>query len=296
MQRKFLALYFSLLIHSTIAQHITVTGGFSEDSLEVGLPVHFWLYAQYPANLDIVFPDSNYNFSPYELTDKTYFPSKLVGDMLIDSAVYQLQSFEIDPVQYLKLPVFLHKARDTTRLYTLEDSIILKELAPFVTDTTQMRTNTLYQKVNKQFNSPLFLILGAVIAFLVVLFAILFGGRIRRAFLLRKMKKEYIRFSDEFTILLREIKSNAGPDPLEDALYRWKKYMERLEKIPYAKWTTSEILAAENNGELKAPLKAIDRAVYGGHAHDHIYKALQSLEDFTQHRYNQKIESIKHAK
>ena len=93
------------LIFSSIlsAQEVKVDGGFVEDSLLIGQDVNFWITATYPVDLEMVFPDSIYNFSPFEFSSKTYFPTRTVDGAAFDSTVYTIQSFEIDLVQYLAL-------------------------------------------------------------------------------------------------------------------------------------------------------------------------------------------------
>lgn len=66
-----IALFF---VWQTNAQGVRVENGFLNDSVKVGQPVQFYLTARYPAHLDIIFPDSTYNFSPFELLQKNISP------------------------------------------------------------------------------------------------------------------------------------------------------------------------------------------------------------------------------
>ncbi|MEQ9007832.1 MAG: hypothetical protein RLP12_08110, partial [Ekhidna sp.] len=95
------------------AQEISVQGGFLEDSLLIGQDVNFWMSATYPPDMEMVFPDSLYSFSPFEFSDKTYFVTQIRGDLAFDSTVYTIQSYEIDKVQYLKLPAVVLNGRDS---------------------------------------------------------------------------------------------------------------------------------------------------------------------------------------
>ncbi len=104
-------------------QEISVKGGFLEDSLLIGQNVNFWMSATYPPSLEMVFPDSLYSFNPYEISGKQFFETRVVDGLAYDSTVYTLQSFEIDKVQYLKLPAIILNEGDSTIIETRLDSI-----------------------------------------------------------------------------------------------------------------------------------------------------------------------------
>ena len=64
-----LLMLFVLLAQS---QEIKINGGFIEDSLQLGSTVHYWVTAQYPMEIEVLFADSTYNFSPFEYADKFF--------------------------------------------------------------------------------------------------------------------------------------------------------------------------------------------------------------------------------
>ncbi|MEM9340510.1 MAG: hypothetical protein AAGA66_17380 [Bacteroidota bacterium] len=242
------------------------------------------------------FPDSNASFFPFEYAAKRFFPTKVINELAYDSTIYLLQSFEIDPVQYLSLTATILDGEDSTVIKTPIDSIYLRALAPVVSDTTQLLTNADYISVTRAFNySLLYIILGAVLILLVVL-ALVFGKKILKYFKLRKLRKEYETFSQMLTAFIRELKKRPDPDTAEYALNTWKKYQEKLEQFPFTKLTTREILVKEVNQELEKPLKSIDRLIYGKRDTETVYQDFQQIEDFTQHRYNKKVDEIKHGK
>lgn len=213
----------------------------------------------------------------------------------MDSAVYTLQSYEIDKVQRLGLPAFLLKNGDTTLLRAPLDSILLFELVKEVSDTTKLKENLAYQDVPTQFNFPLlWIILGALLVIgLIVFFA--FGKKIRKAFKLRKIKKEYEAFSNRLTAYIRQLKEQPQREVAEEAISDWKRFLEKLENKPYTKLTTKEIVALGYTKELAETLKNIDRSVYGRAHNDALYKEFQAVEDFTQHRYSIIKDQIKNG-
>ncbi|MEO9481813.1 MAG: hypothetical protein ABJG47_00115 [Ekhidna sp.] len=278
------------------AQEVAVRGGFLEDSLVIGQNVNFWISATYPPSQEMVFPDSLYAFTPFEISGKKFFPTEIRNNLAYDSTIYTLQSFEIDKVQYLKLPATILTGGDSTIIETSLDSIFLTELAPVVTDTTTLKTNLDYQLVDTEFNYPLmYYILGGVIILTIVLLLI-FGKRIIKWFKLRRLRGQYEQFSEVFSGYIKRLSVDPDPDLAEKALVLWKRYQQRLDKIPFSVFTTKEILRQDFTQELEEPLKSVDRVVYGKRVQENVFQDFQQIEDFTQHRYAKKIEEIKDGK
>lgn len=287
-----LFLIFSLQVSS---QEISVNGGFVEDSLLIGQDVNFWVSASYPASLEMVFPDSNFIFSPFEFSAKKYFPTESTGDLAYDSTVYTIQSYEIDLVQYLQLPTVILNGEDSTVINTPLDSIFFTELAPMVSDTTQLIANTNYSLVGTQFNYPLFYYLIGGLVLISIVLLLIFGKKIIRFFKLRKLRKEYENFSGQLAEYIGKMKDNPESTMVEKALVFWKKYQEKLDKYPFTKLTTKEILKNTEAKELEKPLMSIDRLVYGKRPTEAVFQDFQQIEDFTQYRYNKKVEEIKNG-
>ena len=279
----------------SLAQEIEVKGGFVQDSLKIGLNVEYWMTAKYPAEMDLFLPDSNYNFSPYEFGGREYFETLSDSTRAIDSVVYSLQSFEIEKVQYLELPATLILNNDSSRIFTPKDSIFLVELVPVATDTTAMIANTNYQKVNREFNSPFVMILIGSLVFIGLVVLLVFGKKIRRSFLLKRMANSHERFLRELSDQIELLKNNGTPDLAESALGVWKNYQEKIEKQPFTKLTSKEMVTYDFAKELKNPLREIDRCVYGKLQSNTVYQDFQHLEGFSENRYNHHIDRIKHG-
>lgn len=295
-QGKLISLFLLFISLQASAQQIEVKGGFVEDSLVIGQEINFWISATYPATMEMVFPDSNHNFSPFEFADKTYFPTELQGELAFDSTIYTLQSFEIDPVQYLQLNAIILSKEDSIGFETPLDSIYLTELAPIVTDTTTLKTNLDYQAVNRQFNFPLlYYVIGGLVLVIVVLLLV-FGKRMLRYLKVKKLERDYRTFSEAFGQYVNHLKNSPEPATAEKALSIWKKYQQRLDKVAFSSFTTKEILALEFTQELKDPLKSIDRVVYGKRVQDNVYQDFQQIEDFTDERFQKKVAEIRYGK
>ena len=285
----------ALVFGMSQAQEIRVKGGFIQDSLKIGMNVEYWMSARYPSNLDLLLPDSNFNFSPYEFGGRKFFETTADSTIAFDSVVYSLQSFEIDKVQFLQLPATIIQESDSSLLFTDTDSIYLIELVPVATDTTALIANTDYQKVKRAFNSPLAMIIVGTLLLVAIIVLIVFGKKIRRHFKLKRMAKSHATFIDKMASLVEQLKKEGTPPIAENALTEWKSYMEKLEKKPFTKLTSKELTQMSFAQELKDPLKAIDRCVYGKISSDTVYQDFQHLEDFTVNRYQHLVECIKHG-
>lgn len=266
----FIAIVFSLIAtNNAYSQDVKVTAGFVKDSIQIGEPVGYYLAASYPQALNVLFPDSTFNFAPFEFNRKTYSPTVTSNGISYDSVVYYLSTFEIDSVQYLNLPVFVTTARDCTAYTSLKDSIQLIESIKTLPDTVEaqklpLKTSTLYEKVFTQFNYIVLMIaVGVLVVGAIVAWAF-FGKKIIQYFKVRELKKKYNKFAAEFNEQLNQLTEAFSPELAEQTVLTWKKYMEGLSKIPYTKYTTPEIRKAFSENTVGLSLASIDRMTYGG--------------------------------
>ena len=281
-----------------LAQDVTVRSGFFLDSLKIGDQTGFYLAAKYPSNLNIIFPDSTYNFTPFEYERKRYFPTQTTQGQSYDSVVYYLSTFEVDRVQTLSLPVFQLNPQDCTKFASPPDTILLTELVKNLPDTLTaenlpLRVNTIYENVSYLFNYPVLIISIAVllVGSLIVWFA--FGKKIIRHFRLKKMLKAHQKFLDSYSAQIDAVKTAFSSVTTESALSLWKKYMENLEARPYTKLTTRETMQLENNDVLGRNLHVIDGAIYGHNTA--VVESLENLKLFADQRFSKKLEEVKHG-
>lgn len=285
---------------NTHGQEIKPQGQFLEDSIQIGIPVAFSLTVRYPREMDVVFPDSLYNFAPYELHRKVYFPTQSDSISSYDSAIYYLTSFEVDKVQQLKLPVYVLHGGDSTEVFTSTEEIYLQELVTELPDSVALEAlplveNTTYKNVELQFNYIYLAIgLSALVILAVVVFLI-FGERISKYFALGKLKRAHKEFISRFEEKALDDRLDT-PTKSEQALALWKRYMESLDQRPYIQLTTREIIARNPYAELEKSLKTLDRIMYSGQRDtNEIYSELNVLKQYSQERYNSKVEEIKNG-
>lgn len=292
--KRVVFMVFILVSNLVLGQEVKIKGGFLEDSLGIGTEIHYWLVASYPSQIELILPDSNYSYDPYDFLSLEYSNTTLVEKSAYDSVVYTLQSFDIDPVQYFQAKAIIID-QDSFEISSNIDSIYFQELVSVVSDTTLLKTNLSYAFVEQEFNYPLlWLILLALVVVLMVL-ALIFGRKIQRHFKVKRLKSDYNIFSTTISNAIRKLQEKPNPDIAENALIEWKKYLEKLEKHPYTKYTTKEILSFDSNQELKDTLKVIDRTVYGKVEQEEVFKSFQDIEDFTQHRYSMMLDHIKNG-
>ena len=297
--KSLLPVLFFVVFHAH-GQQIKPKGQFLGDSIKIGVPIPYSLSVKYPRELDVVFPDSLYNYAPYELDHKVYFPTKSDSTHSYDSAVYYLTSFEIDSVQQLKLPVFVLHGKDSTPVYAENDAVILQQMVSEIPDSVAVEAaplieNTTYKAVNLQFNYPYFIIGAIILVFIIILFFLLFGKNIRRHFKLKKLRKANDKFIEQYDALVLSEKEPAK-EKAEKVLVLWKKYLERLETKPYTQLTTKEIIQYYKPESIADALKTIDRLIYSNQSvNGEMMAKYTALKIYSQERYESKVKEVNHG-
>lgn len=279
------------------AQEIEIHGRFEMDSAQIGKPIFFSLTARYPAKKNLLFPDSTYSFSPFEWSGKKYTVTQTLNGISYDSVTYILNTYEIDSVQFLKLPVFVVEAKDCTQIFSRTDTLFLKRSVTFVPDSLSidklpLKANTTYLPVGWQLNY----LIGGIVAVLLtatgVLVWILFGKKIRRYFALKRLTKNYKGFLEKYDHSVDRLSANFSPSAAEATLVLWKKYLESLKARPYTKFTSKEIREIEQNEALGTALSSIDRMIYGNirdsatpfyHLKDYVYQQFEKKKTELMH-------------
>jgi len=278
--------------------NVKVTGGFIEDSLYIGKPIRFYLTAHYPEALDIVFPDSAYDYKPFEYDSKRYVPTSTEDGISYDSVIYSISTFEIDRQQYLSLPVFQLLNKDTVTYRSAQDTILVTQLVNFKVDTIAidklpMRASTAYHDVPGQFNYPVFIAAMAALLVIIAVVWFVFGKKIRRHFRIRNMVAAHRKFQESYARELTALQNAFSSVSTEAALAHWKLYMEQLEARPYTKLTTREARNFFQDDRLIKNLQTIDGAIYGHTAN--VIEPLESLKAVADQRFHSKLQEIKHG-
>lgn len=299
-----LLVFFALLglsAGTVCAQALKPSGSFTRDTVKIGQPIEYILTFRYPAELEVVFPDEDHSFLPLEYIDRNFIPTRTDSTTSFDSVIYTLMTFELDSIQTLAMPVYVIGAdregnADSTSIYTDIDSVYLQQLISELPDSLALKENKAYLDVPLQFNYP-YLLIGIFILLVILLFVYLvFGDKIRKQWRLRRLRKDYLRFKERFDQSVIHLKESPDKDRSEQTLVVWKQYMERLERAPYTKMTTKEIVKLPHEQPLVEDLKAIDRSIYGHHLNGELIGHFEHLEKHTHQRYEQRYRDIKHGR
>ncbi|MCW5912776.1 MAG: hypothetical protein KIT62_17025 [Cyclobacteriaceae bacterium] len=295
---RVLFILFLFAVYAAPGQEVKVRGGFEGDTVRLGLPIRYTVTAQYPSRYQVLFPDSTFNFAPFEFKSKKYVPTKTLNNLSYDSVVYTLVSFEIDSLQILSLPVFQVQKRDSLVYHTDADTVFFSAMVENIPDSLAinqlpLKTNTAYNKVSWILNYPVLLIIGGILLVVAILVWIVFGKRIRKHFVLKRLMKKHNTFITLFDQAVEKLSQTFSPDMAERSITLWKKYMEELSDRPYTKYTSKEIRELEK-GELTQALQAVDRMIYARLQPESL-SAFEQLKIFTVNRFNQKLQEVKHG-
>lgn len=278
-----------------MAQSIEPKGEFFQSETKIGEELQFALSVKYDRSLNILFPDSLYKFGSFEYNSREYFITKTDSAFSYDSVVYHLSTFEIDSIQYLQLPVYVVNNEDSLAVFSNIDSVMLIQVVTEIPENPEMKENTDLVKIKKQFNYPYLLIGLGVLGVLGLIVLLFFGKQILRSWKIFRMQRAHKKFIEKFFSLMRDATSNNPSNSPEHVLAFWKRYLEKLEKLPISKLTTKEILVLHNQSELKNNLRIIDRSIYGGEKGNDLFASFDYLMRFSVEVYNEKVQEIKNT-
>lgn len=293
----FISLLLILCSNAITAQQVKVQGGFMADSLRIGDEVFFYLSAHSNKKDQVIFPDSTFDYAPFELLDKEYFATRTRDSTSIDSAVYHLATFEVDEIQALRLPVFRISARDSTAYFTQLDSInvqmVVKDLPEQISADLPVRATIGYQQVPLRFNYPILIIGFTLLLVLAAVTWFTFGESIQRHYRIKRMKRSHAQFVEAFNSKLNVLSTRFSRSDAEDALGLWKRYMEGLNQVPYTRLTTPELQKTGTDKPVIRSLQQLDAAIYG--YGENVRDAFSELRNYTEARFARKINEEKNG-
>jgi len=278
------------------AQEIKPKGYFLRDSIKIGEEIGYALSVKYPKEYQIIYPDSTFDYGSFEFYSKTFFDTKVDNTYALDSVVYNVSTFEIDPILGLQLPIYILNGPDSIEIFSNSDSVILVQYITQVPDSLQLVKNVDYHPVTYDLNYPYLLISAGILIVLIIAALLLFGGKIRTKIKRYRLRKDFEKFSLNLEKGINNIRQNpADKSLIEEVLVVWKKYMEGLENKPFTKYTSKEISRVGYGEKLDIVLKSIDRAIYSNIDIEEIHKNFERLEDFTTDIYLGKIKALKNG-
>jgi hypothetical protein len=250
-----------LLIIDCNAQKSLPQGKFLTDSVELGRPFNYALSYHHAPSDEVFFPDTTYNFYPFEIVGREYSPTRTVNNNSLDSVIYTLVTFDITKTQKLNLPVYILSKRDCTAVFSLSDSVFLKEMIKTSVDSLSLKTDIKLLPLSPQLNYlQIMAYLLGILGFMGLIYAF-FGRFIRKEYRLFMFGRKHKDFVSNYK---RYTRSTLDETTIGNALVLWKKHLEWLEKRPYSSYTSKEIITRLPNERLEEALREVDTAIYGG--------------------------------
>lgn len=289
--RIFISFLF-IISFKSIGQEIKVEGNFIEDSIQIGNIVSYNLNVSYPNNIEVLLPDSNYNYSPFEYINKSY--SSTINDSIYnyDEVNYKFTSFNLDSIQFLKLPVFIINSKDSLIMYSNTDSIFLMEFIKELSDSLNVKSNTKFSFVGLAIDYTFITKITSFLILFLITFYLLFRKKINKYFKIRIAKKEYNTFINKIEKLNDEIQNDFKIEKIELFLLLWKRYNEKVSKYPYSSLTTSEIIHLGIVNDIKENLNSLDNTIYGNKKMNDFKKNFIMLKKHSTKIFNNKLKEI----
>lgn len=266
---------------------------FLSDSFKLGQHLQLSMSFEHKPTAELLFPDSSYDFSPFEFVKKEYFPTKTKKNSSKDSVVYTLMAFELESQLALSLPVFMFQDGDTTRLYSDEAIIKLKEEITNVTQKDSLRVDTRFLAMNSKLNYPYIGIGLLVLVCIGLVIFIFFRKKLIAQYKLYFLQKDFQKFSVDYAKITFEYHRNQSVSLLEEQLSLWKKYIGKLDRKPYPSFTTKELAKIFNQNEITSSLQNYDRAIYGGFIKEDMTNSIHYLEASAKLKFEKKQNELR---
>lgn len=276
---------------SSFAQSVQVDGYFTQDSARLGERVGFVLKAKYPESSQVVFPDSAYDFSPLILLEKKTFISQTAEGVTLDSAIYFVSNFSLDPSIFLSLPVYELSRYDSVTYFSTEAELKLKLTLDSIPEQPVFQENNVYQPLEKNFNWLLASLIAGAVILLLGGFALLFAKRIKAIFKKNREKIRWMQFERKWKKLSDLLAQNPALELADEVIGLWKGYLESITDQPYQEWTSSEIAEALEDREIFAALRSIDMIIYAG-KEAKTSEATDYLLEVAKNKYKEKLTQI----
>lgn len=253
-----------LLPLGTFAQQVEVNAYFLKDSARLGERVGYVLKVKHPEASQLIFPDSTYDFSPFVLLEKQTFISSTQEGVTLDSSIYFLSNFSLEPRAYLTLPVYELIRYDSITHFPGEAGIHLKLQLDSIPEEPVFKENNVYQPLEKKMNWIFVsLVILAILAVLVVVYLI-FAKRIQKVWRDYREKRRWSQFERKWKIKISQLENSPSIALADEVIGWWKTYMESVTGLPIREWTSSEISENLQDKKVLESLRSIDMIIYAG--------------------------------
>lgn len=278
--KKLLFISFVLTTNAVIGQEEEQKlpyGRFNTDSIMLGQEIQYTLRYEHSPEEEVLFPDSTYNFTPFELLDKEYFSTRTLNNISVDCVIYTLSTYDIDSVYELGLPVWRIQQGEKDSVLANLDGLFFKDIIPVLPDSAQLYATVDYMPVHQEFNYPYLMIFIGVLIVLALIVVIGFGGKIKEYYRKKKLLSRYDQFLQSYTF---HIEGEMSVSNIEESVVLWKSFMASVIGIPMQAMTSKEAGNALHSKELEGQLKILDRVIYAGQGIEEAQSVLQELKEW----------------
>jgi len=278
------------------AKYPRPVGKFKPDTANVAAPLSYVLTVRRPLSAQVIYPDSLYDFSPFELRSQRWFPTRTLQDSLVlDSAVFELQVFSSAPALEFALPVFYILPGGDSLPVFASLATLHQRVPKTVVKADSLAASSQTFAVSEQFNYP-YWILGITLAVSLLGVANAFLGKpAQRYFKLWIERQRHRAFIRTYDRLVAQVRMRGAKGPLEKALNLWKAYIERVEEIPYTTYTTKDFGESLPDPALTKSLQSLDKYIYGGFEPNEAPAAYAVLRRMAIRIYAQKSQELRHG-
>ncbi|NMM48605.1 hypothetical protein [Marinigracilibium pacificum] len=285
-------LFFFLTTSSILAQDITYEAYFRSDSVKAGMPLEYVLNVQYPKEIDVLLPDTTFNFGDFLLTGRKFAPTYSDSIFSYDSVVYELTSFSIEKIQTLSLPIKYYTESDSGELNTNTDTLYFVEYIPVVSDTLQVKENTAFQPLEKLINYPILTLVVIFVIVVIIILIIVLARPLKIALKKWRLKRKYNRIRNSF-----EKQEVNNRHDASKKLALWKRLLEVPTDIPVPALTTDEIIKFSDTSQIETELRSIDRYIYSNkNDNSDLMVAYDKLLSLSDNILEQKLQRLSHAR
>lgn len=286
------SLFLGITAHIGFAQELKVEGYFLQDSAMLGEKVGYVLKANYPSGTNVLFPDSTFQFGSMEYLGKETFTTNTVDSTTLDSAIYYLSNFSLDPVKKYQLPVFEVLKYDSIRHLPEEASLHLKLTLDSIPDVLTFKETNRYQPIAKDFNYPYLIIGFSLFLLAIIILFVVFGKKVKRTWQIYQENRKQKKFLVEWNKTKEAFIAHPSLEAADELLGLWKNRMETLTGKPFKEWTATETAQHLEKPELLQDFRKIELIIYANRPAEDIQQSCNHLEEISMSTFHQKIKSL----
>jgi hypothetical protein len=270
---------------------------FDRDSVQIGEKIRLSVFLDYPGSFKILFPDTNYDFQPFEILKREFFPTRTRNNISRDCVVYELSPFMPEEIQQIQIPIFQFLEKDSLSWYSnTATAHIVPVIRGPMPEKPVFETALSPVPVARSINYPYIIIGASAIILLVLIVNFFFDRPIQKFIYLFLEARRHKAYLNQFEKINARMENVLTVDAVEKLLVTWKKYLQKVNEHPYTSFTSREIYQVLPDPVLRDALMEIDRWIYGGLDMKDWRSNFAYLKEISIQFYQKKREAIRNGK